>query len=260
MQLAGYLRLLNLLPASVPLSSEDSYGLLRQIRVGCSRSWHGKKSCRLATEWKISFRIGSCHVPLLDDQPTKPKQARSRWGATARRQIARGTMSRLLKWDGTEMDIPHELFLRSMRLTFSHWTKHAAIAAAALLWCRKSELSPKVTKWLLAGSLASYVWRVFASHAGGHRYFAHSSFKTTKWLELAMAMTIQVLRLSTCAPAIACESATRQACAASAEHFQDCRQWSYSGYIYSCIGYTRMRGCRARANARGIWPTPLTCL
>ena len=45
---------------------------------------------------------------------------------------------------------------------------------------------------LLAGSLASYVWRVFASHAGGHRYFAHDSFKTTKWLELAMAMTIQV--------------------------------------------------------------------
>ena len=103
-------------------------------------------------------------------------------------------MSRILKWDGTEMDVPHELFLRSMRLTFSHWTKHAAMLAAGVLWCRKSELSPKVTKMLLAGSLASYAWRVFASHAGGHRYFAHLSYKTTKWLELAMAMTIQVRR------------------------------------------------------------------
>ena len=34
--------------------------------------------------------------------------------------------------------------------------------------------------------------RVFASHAGGHRYFAHLSYKTTKWFELAMAMTIQI--------------------------------------------------------------------
>jgi hypothetical protein len=67
-------------------------------------------------------------------------------------------MSRILKWDGTEMDVVNELFLRSLRLTFSHWTKHAAVLAAGVLWCRKSELSPKVTKWLLAGSLASYVW------------------------------------------------------------------------------------------------------
>ena len=28
--------------------------------------------------------------------------------------------------------------------------------------------------------------------AGGHRYFAHLSYKTTKWFELAMAMTIQI--------------------------------------------------------------------
>ena len=34
--------------------------------------------------------------------------------------------------------------------------------------------------------------RVFASHGGGHRYFAHLSYKTTKWFELAMAMTIQI--------------------------------------------------------------------
>jgi len=101
-------------------------------------------------------------------------------------------MSRLLKWDGSEMDVPHELFLRSMRLTFSHWTKHAAVLAGGLLLARKSDYSPKVTKYLLAGSLASYMWRVFASHAGGHRYFAHLSYKTTKWFELAMAMTIQV--------------------------------------------------------------------
>ena len=101
-------------------------------------------------------------------------------------------MSRLLKWDGNEMDIPHELFLRTMRLTFSHWTKHAAVLAGSILWYRKSELAPKATKWLLAGSVLSYAWRVFCSHAGGHRYFAHLSYKTTKWFELAMAMTIQV--------------------------------------------------------------------
>ena len=105
-----------------------------------------------------------------------------------------GGMSRLLKWDGSEMALSHEIFLRSMRLTFSHWTKHAAVLAAGLLWCRNSNhaLCPRASKWLLAGSLASYVWRVFASHAGGHRYFAHSSFRTTKWFELAMAMTIQI--------------------------------------------------------------------
>lgn len=45
-------------------------------------------------------------------------------------------MSRILKWDGTEMEVPHELFLRSMRLTFSHWTKHAAMLAAGVLWIR----------------------------------------------------------------------------------------------------------------------------
>jgi hypothetical protein len=45
-------------------------------------------------------------------------------------------MSRILKWDGTEMNVPHELFLRSMRLTFSHWTKHAAMLAAGVLWIR----------------------------------------------------------------------------------------------------------------------------
>ena len=67
-------------------------------------------------------------------------------------------MSRLLKWDGSEMDIMHELFLRSMRLTFSHWTKHAAMLAAGVLWARKSQLSPRVTKWLLAGSVLSYTW------------------------------------------------------------------------------------------------------
>jgi len=108
-------------------------------------------------------------------------------------------MSRLLKWDGTEMAVPHELFLKSMRLTFSHWTKHAAVLAAGLLWSRNHQWSPKVTKCLLAGSVASYVWRVFSSHAGGHRYFAHLSYKTTKWFELAMAMTIQVCAVCACA-------------------------------------------------------------
>ncbi len=121
-------------------------------------------------------------------------------------------------------------------------------------YCR----TPKVTKWLLIGSMLSYGWRVFSSHAGGvfnsnqstcidhcqthtsyrlkvlaaqqcfkgamprlseaigprmkaawlcarpvsaaahqprraagHRYFAHLSFKTTRWLEMLMAITIQ---------------------------------------------------------------------
>ena len=67
-------------------------------------------------------------------------------------------MSRLLQWDGSEMHIAHELFLRTVRLTFSHWTKHAAILAAGVLYCGKSELSPKVTRWLLAGSALSYTW------------------------------------------------------------------------------------------------------
>mmetsp|Transcript_55629 Transcript_55629/g.131045 ORF Transcript_55629/g.131045 Transcript_55629/m.131045 type:complete len:366 (-) Transcript_55629:128-1225(-) len=100
---------------------------------------------------------------------------------------------RLLKWDGSEMDIGHELYLRSMRLLFSTWTKHAAVAAAGALWYKGgSPIAPKVSKWLLAASAASYGWRVFCSHAGGHRYFAHLSFRTTWWFELAMAMTVQV--------------------------------------------------------------------
>uniref|UniRef100_A0A7S0EJV7 Fatty acid desaturase domain-containing protein n=1 Tax=Hanusia phi TaxID=3032 RepID=A0A7S0EJV7_9CRYP len=101
-------------------------------------------------------------------------------------------MSRLLCWDGSEMDFVTETFIKSMRLLFSTWTKHTAVVVGGTLICKGSKHAPKVSKWLLLGSIASYGWRVFASHAGGHRYFAHMSFKTSKLFEMMLALTVQV--------------------------------------------------------------------
>jgi len=36
-------------------------------------------------------------------------------------------MSRLLKWDGTEMDFFSDLTLRTARIVFSTWTNHIAV-------------------------------------------------------------------------------------------------------------------------------------
>ena len=40
-------------------------------------------------------------------------------------------MSRLLKWDGTEMDFVSNLTLRAMRMLFSTWTNHLAVCNPA---------------------------------------------------------------------------------------------------------------------------------
>jgi len=42
-------------------------------------------------------------------------------------------MSRLLKWDGTEMDFVSNLTLRAMRMLFSTWTNHLAVSKSMSL-------------------------------------------------------------------------------------------------------------------------------
>mmetsp|Transcript_14286 Transcript_14286/g.28217 ORF Transcript_14286/g.28217 Transcript_14286/m.28217 type:complete len:333 (+) Transcript_14286:121-1119(+) len=97
-------------------------------------------------------------------------------------------MSRLLKWDGSEMDMLTEVSLRFCRMLFSTWTKHAVVLGALTVGVPRS---PTVSKIMLGVSAASYAWRVFCSHAGGHRYFAHLSFRTSQVMELLMAVTVQ---------------------------------------------------------------------
>eukprot|EP00290_Baffinella_frigidus_P051720 CAMPEP_0180404304 /NCGR_PEP_ID=MMETSP0989-20121125/39920_1 /TAXON_ID=697907 /ORGANISM="non described non described, Strain CCMP2293" /LENGTH=323 /DNA_ID=CAMNT_0022407663 /DNA_START=122 /DNA_END=1093 /DNA_ORIENTATION=- len=86
-------------------------------------------------------------------------------------------MSRLLKWDGTEMDFVSNLTLRAMRMLFSTWTNHLAVGLSAALWLGRGSPPVKVNKWLVGGCCV--------------RYFAHLSFQTTKWFEMMMALTIQ---------------------------------------------------------------------
>jgi fatty-acid desaturase len=38
--------------------------------------------------------------------------------------------------------------------------------------------------------ISSSAWRIFANHAGGHRYFAHKSFRAPNWLIIIFAWTI----------------------------------------------------------------------
>lgn len=45
---------------------------------------------------------------------------------------------------------------------------------------------------LVAGLCLSYGWRTFCVNLGGHRYFAHRSFRCHALLEAAMAMTIEL--------------------------------------------------------------------
>jgi fatty-acid desaturase len=42
--------------------------------------------------------------------------------------------------------------------------------------------------WILAA--ASLIWRLFANHGGGHRYFCHQAYECSNWLKMLMALTI----------------------------------------------------------------------
>lgn len=77
----------------------------------------------------------------------------------------------------------------TLPFSFSTWTKHALTAGIFAVGFPRA---PSMGRWWLGLGAASYLWRVFCSHAGGHRYFAHLSFRTTQWMELLMAVTVQV--------------------------------------------------------------------
>jgi len=51
------------------------------------------------------------------------------------------------------------------------------------------------TSLVLLGTIST-LWRVFCVHGGGHRYFAHKSFRCTAWLEFLMAVTISFTDLN----------------------------------------------------------------
>ena len=86
-------------------------------------------------------------------------------------------------WGRTSVAAAAKLFLRHALLAWAVRAQHSGVSGA------------RPATWHVALGLASLAWRLFCAHGGGHRYFAHRAFETTRALELAMAVTIQVCAL-----------------------------------------------------------------
>ena len=82
-------------------------------------------------------------------------------------------------WGRTSVAAAAKLFLRHALLAWAVSAQHGGVFGA-----------PPAALHVVLG-LASLGWRLFCAHGGGHRYFAHRAFETTRALELAMAVTIQ---------------------------------------------------------------------